>query len=343
MHKVSRIFDQQTNRRKYPREKKENNEKENYIYTFQCTWEKHYIINCLLILYIEEGNNEKIKNSLKKLKSANIHFDYLFIIRFLKEKRKEMFIPHIYILMKYFEEAVDKSLELNDYKTAKKAVILCDDEEEKKKLFIKIIKHISKNINDNNLKEIINLVRDSNSILNLHDILPYINETIIIEYLKKDICNLLEIYNLKIKAKKEEIKENLHTIDLLNKDIKNIQKKYVILNKNDICYICRKTIFYKKCYVFSCNHYFHSECALNIYINNKSKEELFDFYTILQQYKNSIITKNDKEIMICENKIDDILTEECYICGSFSLASISQPFISPNEYELRDTWNISND
>ncbi|CRH02345.1 conserved Plasmodium protein, unknown function [Plasmodium relictum] len=317
--------------------------KENYVYTFECTWKNNYIINCLLILYIEEDENEKIKNFLNRLKSSTTHFDYLFIIRFLKERKKENFIPHIYILMKYYEEAVDKSLELNDYKIAKSAVLLCDDEEEKKKLFLKIIKHVSKNLNDKNVKEIINLVRDSNSILNLHDILPYINENTIIEYLKKDICSLLGIYNLKIKAKKEEIKENLQTIELLNKDIKNARKKHIILDKNDICFICNKTIYYKKFYVFSCNHYFHSACALNIYLNSKSKEELFQFFSILHNYKNSLINQKDKDTLVYEMKIDDILTEECFICGSFSINSVFQSFISQNEYELIDSWIISKD
>ncbi|SBT47121.1 vacuolar protein sorting-associated protein 18, putative (VPS18) [Plasmodium ovale wallikeri] len=317
--------------------------KENYIYTFECTWKNNHIINCLLILYIEKEENEKITKFLNRLKSSSVHFDYLFIIRFLKERKKENFIPHIYILMKYYEEAVDKSLELCDYLTAKNAVILSEDEEEKKKLFLKIIKHISKNMNDKNFKEIINLIQDSNSILNLHDILPYINENIIIDYLKKDICSLLDIYNLKIKAKKEEIKENLKTIQFLNNDINDIKKKYIVLNKNDICYICKKTIYYKKFYVFSCNHYFHSLCSLIIYVNSKSKEDLFQFFSILHNYKNALIHKNEKDILVYEMKIDDILTEECFICGSFSINSITKEFISENQYELVDSWAISKD
>ncbi|ANQ09676.1 Uncharacterized protein PCOAH_00038190 [Plasmodium coatneyi] len=318
-------------------------EKGSYMYTFECTWKKNHVINCLLILYIEKEEDEKIKLFLNRLKSSGIHFDHLFIIRFLKEKKKENFIPHFYIIMKYFEEAVDKSLELGDYKTAQNAVILCEDEEEKKKLFLKIIKNISNNLNEQNLKEIINLVRDSNSILNLQDILPYINENTIIDYLKKDICSLLGIYNLKIQAKKEEIKENLQTIDLLNGDLNNLRKKYLLLDKNDICYICKKTIFYKKFYVFSCKHYFHSTCALNIYLNSKPKDELFQFFCTLHNYKNALINKNEKDMLTYETKIDDILTEECFLCGSISISSISQHFISQSEGDLVDSWAISKD
>ncbi|EUD68784.1 hypothetical protein C922_00472 [Plasmodium inui San Antonio 1] len=316
-------------------------ERENYMYTFECTWKKNHVINCLLILYIEKEEDGKIKNFLNRLKSSGIHFDYLFIIRFLKEKKKENFIPHFYIIMKYFEEAVDKSLELGDYKTAQNAVILCEDEEEKKKLFLKIIKNISNNLNEKNLKEIINLVRDSNSILNLQDILPYINENTIIDYLKKDICSLLGIYHLKIQAKKEEIKENLQTIDLLNGDLNSLRKKYLLLDKNDICYICKKTIFYKKFYVFSCKHYFHSTCALNIYLNSKPKDELFQFFCTLHNYKNALINRNEKDLLRYETKIDDILTEECFLCGSISISSISQHFISQSEGDLVDSWAIS--
>lgn len=245
--------------------------------------------------------------------------------------------------MKYFEEAVDKSLELNDYDAAKNAVLVCEDEEEKKKLFLKIIKHISKNLNNENLKEIINLIRDSHSILNLHDILPYINENTFIECLKTDICSLLDVYNIKIKAKKEEIKDNLRTINLLNNDIKDIKKKYVILNKHDICYICKKNIYYKKFYVFSCNHYFHSVCSLNLYINHKSKKNLFHFYSILTNYKNAIASQNEHDILLYETKINEILTEECFICGSFSINSITKSFISQSEYDLADSWAISNE
>ncbi|CDU20453.1 vacuolar protein sorting-associated protein 18, putative [Plasmodium yoelii] len=317
--------------------------KENYIYTFECIWKNNHIINCLLILYIENDKDEQIKDLLDRLKNSAIHFDYLFIIRFLKEKKKDNFIPHIYILMKYFEEAVDKSLELNDYDAAKNAVLICEDEEEKKKLFLKIIKHISKNLNNENLKEIINLIRDSHSILNLHDILPYINENTFIECLKTDICSLLDVYNIKIKAKKEEIKDNLRTINLLNNDIKDIKKKHVILNKHDICYICKKNIYYKKFYVFSCNHYFHSACSLNLYINHKSKENLFHFYSILTNYKNAIASQNEHDILLYETKINEILTEECFICGSFSINSITKSFISQSEYDLADSWAISNE
>ncbi|EDL47299.1 hypothetical protein, conserved [Plasmodium vivax] len=316
-------------------------ERENYMYTFECTWKKNHVINCLLILYIEKKEDGKIKVFLNRLKSSGIHFDYLFIIRFLKEKKKENFIPHFYIIMKYFEEAVDKALELGDYKTAQNAVILCEDEEEKKKLFLKIIKNISNNLNEQNLKEIINLVRDSNSILNLQDILPYINENTIVDYLKKDICSLLGIYHLKIQAKREEIKENLQTIYLLNGDLNNVRKKYLLLDKNDICYICKKTIFYKKFYVFSCKHYFHSTCALNIYLNSKPKDELFQFFCTLHNYKNALINRNEKDLLTYETKIDDILTEECFLCGSISISSISQHFISQSEGDLVDSWAIS--
>ncbi|CAD2112879.1 vacuolar protein sorting-associated protein 18, putative [Plasmodium vinckei] len=324
-------------------EENADEKKENYIYTFECIWKNNHIINCLLILYIENDKDEQIKDLLDRLKNSAIHFDYLFIIRFLKEKKKDSFIPHIYILMKYFEEAVDKSLELNDYDAAKNAVLICEDEEEKKKLFLKIIKHISKNLNNENLKEIINLIRDSHSILNLHDILPYINENTFIECLKTDICSLLDVYNIKIKAKKEEIKDNLRTINLLNNDINDIKKKHVVLNKHDICYICKKNIYYKKFYVFSCNHYFHSVCSLNLYISHKSKENLFHIYSILTNYKNAVASQNEHDILLYETKINEILTEECFICGSFSINSITKGFISQSEYDLADSWAISNE
>ncbi|GAB68764.1 hypothetical protein PCYB_141920 [Plasmodium cynomolgi strain B] len=68
-------------------------ERENYMYTFECTWKKNHVINCLLILYIEKKEDEKIKIFLNRLKSSGIHFDYLFIIRFLKEKKKKISFP----------------------------------------------------------------------------------------------------------------------------------------------------------------------------------------------------------------------------------------------------------
>ena len=59
----------------------------------------------------------------------------------------------------------------------------------------------------NNIKEAIKILKDSNDLLKIEDILPLFPDFTTIDDFKKEICEALEEYNLKIDGLKEEIED----------------------------------------------------------------------------------------------------------------------------------------
>ena len=76
---------------------------------------------------------------------------------------------------------------------------------------------------DGDIKEAIKILKDSNDLLKIEDILPLFPDFTTIDDFKKEICEALEEYNLKIDGLKEEMADYVDSAKDIRRDIKQLR------------------------------------------------------------------------------------------------------------------------
>ena len=239
----------------------------------------------------------------------------------------------------------------------------------KKKLWIDIFK----NNNQNELKQALNIIKES-KILKIEDILPYMNDTIKIEDFQKQIGDCIDEYELNIKKIKENISDYNIAAENVKNDINKIKKRPMEIKKSDCkCEICKKQIISNyNIFIFPCGHIFDMNCIKeylldyevtglhylhdkNVEIDNLffelgfSKQKVFNYpnndkiqiskttkqdnalekggtFFKIKKIESTEVKferkKNLRDIGKTKNRLFDLLSEQCVLCGDFIIDSI---------------------
>jgi len=131
---------------------------------------------------------------------------------------------------------VTLALQIGEINLAKEHARSAKTEEGQKKLWLKIAKKVIEQVTheyrDGDIKEAIKILKDSNDLLKIEDILPLFPDFTTIDDFKKEICEALEEYNLKIDGLKEEMADYVDSAKDIRRDIKQLrylQTHYVVV------------------------------------------------------------------------------------------------------------------
>lgn len=102
-------------------------------------------------------------------------------------------------------------------------------------------------------------------------------------------------------------------------------------------------------YVFPCHHVFHADCLINRvtkFLPTRDIRKLADIQEQLSREFKLVRTRTQededmelfKRIESLRYDLDDIVADQCVVCGDILIRSIQEPFISEEE-EISD-WNI---
>ena len=304
------------------------------------------IHNLLLSLLVQEDDEPSILSFLKDY--AN--FDLKYALRICTQHKKWQACCFIYSKLLLYEEGVKLALsKLNDIElatqTAMEAQENVDDPDVIKKLWLLIARHVVKK--GDNIKKVMEFIDQGDrihNILKIEDVLPFFKDFYCIDDFKDAICKSLESYNQDINRINLEMKEARDSAERIHNDVKKLKAKNCVVETSKMCSLCEVTLLSKSFYVFPCSHMIHTTCLIQEirnYLRPRRQEEVDQLHKTMVSLKANNATGGEKYREV-KARLNDIIAEECILCGKYMIQSIDMPFVTedPEEFEkLKLTWS----
>ncbi|TYI41420.1 hypothetical protein ES332_A01G019900v1 [Gossypium tomentosum] len=338
------------------------------------------IHNLLLSLYAKQEDDSSLLRFLQckygkgQENGPDFFYDPKYALRLcLKEKRMRACV-HIYSMMSMHEEAVALALQIDPELAMAEADKVEDDEDLRKKLWLMVAKHVieqEKGTKRENIRKAIAFLKETDGLLKIEDILPFFPDFALIDDFKEAICSSLDDYNKQIEQLKQEMNDATHGADNIRNDISALAQRYVVIDRDEDCGVCRRKILaiggdYRMAsgytavgsmapfYVFPCGHAFHSHCLI-AHVTRCTNESQAEYILDLQKQltllgsevrresngglTNEAITSVSPADKL-RSQLDDAVASECPFCGELMIREISLPFIMPEEAQQVASWEI---
>ncbi|XP_039026661.1 vacuolar sorting protein 18-like [Hibiscus syriacus] len=338
------------------------------------------IHNLLLSLYAKQEDDSSLLRFLQckfgkgQENGPDFFYDPKYALRLcLKEKRMRACV-HIYSMMAMHEEAVALALQIDPELAMAEADKVEDDEDLRKKLWLMVAKHVieqEKGTKRENIRKAIAFLKETDGLLKIEDILPFFPDFALIDDFKEAICSSLDDYNKQIEQLKQEMNDATHGADNIRNDISALAQRYVVVDRDEDCGVCRRKILaiggdYRMAsgytavgtmtpfYVFPCGHAFHAHCLIahvTRCTNESQAEYILDLHKQLTLLSGEVrresnggmtneaitsVSPTDK----LRSQLDDAVASECPFCGELMIREISLPFIMPEEARQVNSWEI---
>ncbi|MBA0791704.1 hypothetical protein Gohar_016270, partial [Gossypium harknessii] len=338
------------------------------------------IHNLLLSLYAKQEDDSSLLRFLQckfgkgQENGPDFFYDPKYALRLcLKEKRMRACV-HIYSMMSMHEEAVALALQIDPELAMAEADKVEDDEDLRKKLWLMVAKHVieqEKGTKRENIRKAIAFLKETDGLLKIEDILPFFPDFALIDDFKEAICSSLDDYNKQIEQLKQEMNDATHGADNIRNDISALAQRYVVIDRDEDCGVCRRKILaiggdYRMAsgytavgsmapfYVFPCGHAFHSHCLI-AHVTRCTNESQAEYILDLQKQltllgsevrresngglTNESITSISPADKL-RSQLDDAVASECPFCCELMIREISLPFIMPEEAQQVASWEI---
>lgn len=103
---------------------------------------------------------------------------------------------------------------------------------------------------------------EESPLLKIEDILPYFPPFTSLDSIKNEVCGALESYSIRIDSLRQEMQDATDTANQIKEDIKNLENRFVTVDRDEACSHCGKMLLIRQFYVFPCQHVFHADCLI---------------------------------------------------------------------------------
>lgn len=259
---------------------------------------------------------------------------------------------HLYRLLGLTTEAVELALtfDLSLAKSIAKSATNID-QTLSKKLWLLIAQHVISK--DFDISKATLVLRESDNVIKIEDILPFFPDFVTIDDFKEAICQSLEGYNLHINELKNEVAEATIEADDLRRDIQEYKSHSITVGQNDTCVICKQLLLTQHFFLFDCGHHVHEDClvlSIRQHLPRSSLVLMDDLRKQIDQLKDHddassmysvssaaahAISRRDELRM----ELADIIADECLFCGTALIKSLDLPFIHDDDFlASKDAW-----
>ena len=314
-----------------------------YLRTVSRDCEEQAIHNLLFQLYCcHFESSDPLVEYLKQECRDNYHFDPKYALRLCMQEQKLPPAVLIHSFMGMHNDAVQLALEANDVQLAKEVAqqFQSHDETAKKKLWIPIAKHILKtdstpNGSEGGVKAALGLVKEFPA-LSLEDILPFFGDSVIVADFQNEIMDSLTEYNLEIEDLKRQLVDMTQDAKTINEDIENVRQRTVHITGSAKCGLCSQPLLASGTFsAFGlCQHHFHQNCLRRRLFSSDSfpedkrirvSELLLKIREVEQAVAEGTADERDDATAV-KKELDEIIGEECPLCGDMKIAEATQAF-----------------
>jgi len=169
----------------------------------------------------------------------------------------------VYFYMQKYDESIKVALDNKEYELAIFIAQNIPNEEIQKKIWIKIFIFFKKNGKYSPK----NILEFSNGIINVEDLLPYMDEETKLQDIKTDLQECTDLYEEGVSQLKEKIATFTKSNNNIQEDIYLINKRKLDFEHSKIkCHECQNNITDNKFFLFPCGHIFDADCLVKILI-----------------------------------------------------------------------------
>ncbi|CAI5443766.1 unnamed protein product [Caenorhabditis angaria] len=336
---------------------------------------RHRLSKFLHNLFIQLMAKFRAEKLILYLKNYGLHRDNLpyefdFAMRTCEQYEINDCIIHLFCVAEMYAEAVEKALRV-DVELAKRCARMMDaeegffggDEEEemgavdlerKKRIWMKIAKHTISTEKDD-IPKCINLIKESNDILTIQDILPLFPEFTKVDHFKEALVEYLRKHSKKIEKLQDSMKDATETAAEIREKTEKLKNRVTIIKPGDICAHCARPLVGRPFFVHACRHFFHRDClelAIVPFLcdeqRNLLKKLSAEETRICAQIEAEIKVGNKNEALVKEKiyekvakSISKVIGTDCPLCGNSAILQIDEPFLSDEQFaEEENSWLI---
>ncbi|KAK0411582.1 hypothetical protein QR680_005727 [Steinernema hermaphroditum] len=302
-----------------------------------------------------------------------VPYDVEFALRICLEKDAEhkdlsRCCVFLYCVAEMFEQAVDRALPI-DLDLAKECVRMMDERpagdnisfilpfgdfedrpqkystEMKRRIWLKIARYVITEQKD--VAACMNLLKESNNILKIQDLLPHFPQFTKIEHFKEPLCASLKDHSGKIQELQREMREAAEVANEIRGDMEKLKTKFTIIKATEKCEKCKEKALTRPFLSFACKHFYHRDClerAIQPTLSEEEKEQYKNIKEGLEQCRHpqraaDVQNKEFQPWVTLNKKLEQLLSSSCILCGPKMIKSAVRPLLTEEEYgrEL-ETW-----
>ena len=189
-------------------------------------------------------------------------YDADFAFRLCIQNRRVQSAVHIYSSMGDYTAAVHLALKHDEVDLASLVADRPADSNPilRKKLWLEVAKKVISQQGTGSIKTAIDFLKRC-ELLRIEDLIPFFPDFVVIDDFREEICAALESYSRSIAALDSEMDASATTADHIKADIKQLDRRYAIVEPGERCRVCELPLLSRQFFVFpSCQHSFHSDC-----------------------------------------------------------------------------------
>ena len=261
-------------------------------------------------------------------------YDADFAFRLCIQHSRVQSAVHIYTSMGSYASAVDLALKHNEINLA---TLVADqppstDPALRKRLWLAVAKKVISQQGTGSIKTAIDFLRRCN-LLRIEDLIPFFPDFVVIDEFKDEICSALESYSRSIASLESEMDASAATAESIKADIKQLDRRYAIVEPGERCRLCELPLLSRQFFVFpSCQHGFHSDCLGKKVLEGSGLTVRARIRELQAQIGRG--GKREKE----GRELDALVAGQCVLCGDLAIKSIEEPFVL--ETDGQDDWAI---
>lgn len=190
-------------------------------------------------------------------------YDTDFAFRLCIQHARVQSAVHIYTSMGSYASAVGLALKHNEIDLAS---FVADrpssstDAPLRKRLWLAVAKKVISQQGTGSIKTAIDFLKRCD-LLRIEDLIPFFPDFVVIDDFKDEICAALESYSRSIASLEQEMDASAATAESIKSDIKQLDRRYAIVEPGERCRVCELPLLSRQFFVFpSCQHGFHSDC-----------------------------------------------------------------------------------
>ena len=223
------------------------------------------IHNTLLSIYASHpssGERELLSYLSTHSLSTPPPYDADFAFRLCIQHNRVQSAVQIYSSMGEYTSAVNLALKYDEIDLASLVADRPSDSDPtlRKKLWLEVARKVIGQQGTGSIKSAIDFLKRCD-LLRIEDLIPFFPDFVVIDDFKDEICAALESYSRSIAQLDAEMDASAATAESIKSDIKQLDKRYALVEPGERCRVCELPLLSRQFFVFpSCQHGFHSDC-----------------------------------------------------------------------------------
>ncbi|KAJ3040940.1 hypothetical protein HDV00_010151 [Rhizophlyctis rosea] len=311
--------------------------------------------NYLLSLYVGQsgpGREEGLLGFLRDEKE-DPRYDMQYALRLCSQHQLTEACVQIYSAMGLYEQAVALALKHNDLELARiNADKPEDDDALRKKLWLRIARYVVEEKRD--IKQAMTYLKQTD-LLKIEDVLPFFPDFVLIDEFKEEICKALEEYNEHIEGLKGEMDEAMRSAESIRVDVRELRNRHATIPVTERCQQCSQPLLTRQFYVFPCRHVFHADCLVGVVVagvDERRRRRILDVQEGIARGVGVGVGKKggggeetggkvgSGGVEKLKEELDDLVANECVLCGDLMIRSVDKPFVRPDETDEIASWAL---